>query len=89
MKCFEMEGKVRSLTAEYINLNFLEKGGNMKLTEKQLCKLRKISDRVSVDTGLKVTGRLKSKGLISGRAGFLFITEKGQKELEKRFGNDF
>jgi hypothetical protein len=57
----------------------------MNLTNKQLSKLRKISDRVGVDVGLKVMERLKRKGLISGRIGCLFITEKGQKELTKRF----
>ena len=61
----------------------------MKITENQLQKLKKVSDRTSADISLKMAKKLEDKGLIRGRLGFLSVTEKGWKELRKKFGNDF
>ncbi|MFA4817959.1 MAG: hypothetical protein WC608_04545 [Parcubacteria group bacterium] len=61
----------------------------MKIAENQLRNLKKVSKRVNANISLKMVEKLKSKGLISGRLGFLSVTEKGQKEIKKRFGDDF
>jgi hypothetical protein len=59
----------------------------MNLTKKQLQTTKKIYDKTGAVVSPKIAGKLIEKGLIDGWPGHYFVTEKGQKEVIKRFGD--
>jgi hypothetical protein len=61
----------------------------MKITEKQYRDLKKVSDRTNAVISPVMENKLKERGLIGGFFGHLVVTEKGDKELRKKFGDDY
>jgi hypothetical protein len=61
----------------------------MKLTERNLQILKRLSGNISAKISEEMFKKFEKKGLVRGRVGSVIVTEIGDRELSKRFGDDY